>query len=189
MLMAALVFVWTHPRSPSEAPATIATMGAAKAEIDNVQAQEFTFSAGEHLIGDRAPQIAGRGFIITATVDAQQQDGVIVAQGGLAHGYALYVQGGELFFAVRRNGTITTAAGGKLPEGRHGITATWARNGELGLTLDGRSLATANAAGPIPLTPTDGFDVGSDRYAPVGPYKTPNTFGGIIESVTLKTFP
>ena len=55
--------------------------------------------------------------------------------------------------------------------------------------MDGGQPITAKAAGAITVTPIDGLDVGNDRYAAVGPYATPNPFGGVIERVSLKTVP
>jgi hypothetical protein len=188
---AALIYVLANGRQPasnSDRSIAAASPGQAVSNADE-PAEEFIFNGGERLNSDVAPQIANRGIVITATVEAADQDGVIVAQGGLAHGYTLYVQDGELFFGARRAQTLTTVPGGKLGAGRHTITANWTKTGELGLTVDGGPPVIAKAAGAITVTPTDGLDVGADRYAAVGPYATPNTFGGTIERVSLKTIP
>jgi hypothetical protein len=188
---AALIYVLAHGRQPasnSDGPMAAATPGPAASNAEE-SAEEFIFNGGERLNSDVAPQIANRGIVITATVEAADQDGVIVAQGGLAHGYTLYVQDGELFFAARRSQTLTTVPGGKLGAGRHTITANWAKTGDLALAVDGGQPITAKAAGAILVTPTDGLDVGNDRYAAVGPYATPNPFGGVIERVSLRTVP
>jgi hypothetical protein len=188
ILMTVLVFVWVKGPHSSHAVPNMSFAGSTQGDIVTTDVQEFTFKAGEHLNGDVAPQIAERAFAITAVFDRQQQDGVIVAQGGLAHGYALYVVDGELLFAVRRNQALTTVSGGKLGEGRHKLAATFSKTGELGLVVDGRPAATAKTAGVITLTPVDGLDVGADRGAPVGLYEVPNSFGGTIDAVTVKTF-
>src|SRR4030095_10253393 len=64
----------------------------------------FTLNQGDHLDRDDAPGIANRGFRIMADVDVQKPEGVIVAQGGTAHGYALYVDKGKLTFLVLSGG-------------------------------------------------------------------------------------
>lgn len=153
---------------------------------NNAAGDEFTFHAGDHLDGSAAPPIAGRAFTITAVFDARQQDGVIVAQGGLVHGYALYVEGGELFFALRRNNALTTAHAGPVGNGRRTATASFSRTGEMSIALDGNPPGVATAAGAITMIPTEGLDVGADRGAPVGPYQAGNAFGGVIEGVTVK---
>ena len=187
ILMVALVYVWSKGPRSSHADSNANLLGSKQGHAGAAEVEEFTFKAGEHVNGDVAPQIADRAFAIVATFDAQQQDGVIVAQGGLAHGYTLYVQDGELLFAVRRNQALTSVSGGKLGEGRHKVTATFTKTGDVGLSVDGRPSVTAKAAGAIALTPVDGLDVGADRGAPVGPYAVPNSFAGTIDSVTVRT--
>ena len=187
ILMAALVYVWVKGPRSSHSVTNVSVAGQIQERASTNEVEEFTFRAGEHLNGDVAPQIADRALIITARFDTQQQDGVIIAQGGLAHGYALYVQDGELLFAVRRNQSLTIVSGGKISEGRHKATATFAKTGDVELVVDDRPAATGKAAGAIALTPVDGLYVGADRGAPVGLYEVPNSFGGMIESVTVKT--
>lgn len=187
ILMAALIYIWANWQRSSDAATNVSVAGQKPDNAAGADVEEFTFKAGEHLNGDVAPQIADRALTITALFDSQQQDGVIVAQGGLAHGYTLYVQDGELLFGVRRNQALTTVSGGKLGEGRHKVTATFAKSGDIGVILDARPPATGKAAGAIALTPVDGLDVGADRGAPVGSYAVPNSFGGAIETVIVKT--
>ncbi len=50
-----------------------------------------------------------------------------------------------------------------------------------------RSLATGKAEGGIKITPLGGLEVGSDTGGAVGPYETPNPFGGTIYTASLKT--
>ena len=126
---------------------------------------------------------------ITATFDTQGKDGVIVSHGGLAHGYTLYVQEGELLFALRRLNVLTTVSGGKVSAGQQTVTATLSKAGEISLARDGKTFATGRAAGAITQQPVSGLDIGADRGAPVGPYEMPNAFGGSIEIVSLKAVP
>ena len=156
---------------------------------EEVVAQEFIFKAGDHLNFKDAPAITERALTITATFDTQNTDGVIVAQGGTAQGYTLYVQDGELFFALRRNNALTIISAGKISATRHSVAATLSSAGDLAINVDGQPKATGKAEGTLTLRPADGLDVGSDRGAPVGPYSPPNSFGGIIESVKLSTAP
>ena len=189
VLLIALAYVFTNWQPRADPPNPDSAAVPAPVAGTETATREFIFKAGEHLDTGTAPPIAGRTLTINATFQSQQQDGVIVAQGGLAHGYALYVQDGELFFAMRRNNALTTVSGGKIGDGRHRVTATLTKGGELGVALDGRPPATTKAAGPIALAPADGLDVGADRGASVGPYAPPNSFGGTIEAVSLKTTP
>lgn len=187
VLMAVLIFVWVGSRRTQihETKSIPATPEAGLVPGE----QNFTYKTGERLVGDKAPLIVDRNLTITATFDTQDKGGVIAAHGGLAQGYALYLQDGQLFFVVRRNNVLTTVDGGKVAAGRHTLKATFLKTGELGVMLDGKASATGQVAGGIAVEPVDGFDVGGDRGAAVGLYPVPNEFGGTIESVSLKTTP
>jgi hypothetical protein len=189
VLLAALIFLalkWRRTAQPATNPGVAASTPGRATEAD---AQELVFNAPGRFVGDKAPPIVDRALTITATFDTQDQNGVIVAQGGLAHGYALYVQDGELLFALRRLNVLTTVPGGKISAGRHTATAVLTKTGEITLGMDGKTTATGRAAGVITLQPVDGLDIGADRGAPVGPYQIPNEFGGAIEIVSLKIMP
>ena len=94
-----------------------------------------------------------------------------------------------MLFAIRRLGVLTTLSGGKVSAGRQTVTATLSKAGELALRRDGNVPTTGLVAGAITMQPVSGLDIGADRGAPVGPYEMPNSFGGTIEIVSLKTVP
>lgn len=192
----ALVGVWLKSHSTPTTSAVVTSsattskqQSAALSEQEIADAQEFTLHANDRLTGARVPRLAGHGFSITATVDAEQQDGVIIAQGGPKNGYSLYVQSGELCFSVRNERVLTTISCGKFPTGEHTITASWGKEGDLALALDGGQVATGKVEGPIPTTPNDGLDVGADLNDLVGPYTTSNAFSGRIGMIRLKILP
>ena len=51
-----------------------------------------------------APATGGRAFQISAEIQEFKSDGVIVAQGGTAEGFTLYVKDAKPMFAIRRGG-------------------------------------------------------------------------------------
>jgi arylsulfatase A-like enzyme len=146
----------------------------------------FTLNDGDHLERADAPNISGRAFTLTATFDAQGKDGVIVAQGGNVHGYSLFVEDGKVSFAFRRASALTTVSAGEVKEGKHVAKAHVSREGELTLTIDGKSAATKRAAGALTQMPGDGLDIGADEGGLVAPYKSENAFGGTIDSVEIR---
>lgn len=147
----------------------------------------FELKAGEHLSRAEAPAIARRGFTITAKFDtAAAKDGVIVAQGGSAMGYALYLAEGKLHFIVRSRAGPATASTTATVTGAHTAVARLDATGALTLALDGQPPDSAKTRGPIGAMPLDGLDVGSDDGGAVGPYSSPNKFAGIIESITIE---
>ena len=146
----------------------------------------FELKNGDALERADAPAIVGKGFTITAKFDAQKPDGVIVAQGGSAHGYALFLQDGKLVFALRRNKELIKAVTTQTITGAHSAVAKLAADGTMTLSLDGTQAATIKAPAPLNMMPTDGLNIGNDEDGLVGGYGADNKFGGTIESVVIE---
>lgn len=148
--------------------------------------KRFTLKAGDHLERDRAPAIAGRPFSITVKFDpGEANEGVLVAQGGSARGYALYLSEGMLNFTVRAGDHARSTVSMQPTKGTQ--TAIASLDGKGGLTLVlGDAKSSGQGVGLIPEMPVDGLDVGADTGGVVGPYKGPNRFGGKIESLVIE---
>ena len=149
----------------------------------------MALKGGDHRDGDASPRVAGRGFTVTARFDAKSPDGVIVAHGGNNHGYALFLKDGKLHFLVRANKKATTVTTEQAVTGAHAVVARLDASGAMSLEVDGKPAGTARRAGPMPNTPLDGIDVGTDRGGLVGPYGADNTFEGSIGSVVIELAP
>jgi arylsulfatase A-like enzyme len=150
---------------------------------------DFTLKSGDHLDKADAPQIGKRPFVITATIEADAKtNGVIVAQGGTANGYSLYVKEGVVHFVVRSESKpIDLAADVVLQEKKKlSVSASLNTDGLLDIQLDGKSIAKPRKASTINNTPADGLDVGEDRGAAVGDYKGPFKFTGTIDKVEVQ---
>src|SRR5205807_10454135 len=113
----------------------------------------FKLEMGAHLDRSQAPAIVGRGFTITAKFNAEAPNGVIVAHGGAARGYALFLQDGKLTFLLRTADDATTSATLENAAGSHTAIARLDADGKLTLTLDNRLVATAKAPGLIKTMP------------------------------------
>ena len=151
------------------------------------QQRRFELKAGDHLGRAEAPAIAGRTFTITAKFDATAaKTGVLVAQGGSAQGYALYLAEGQLHFTVRGRDGVSTATWKEPVTGVHTVFARADAQGPLTLALDGQPSLRITAHARITTRPTDGLDVGTDGGGAVGPYSSPNKFAGKIESIVLE---
>lgn len=149
--------------------------------------RRFVLKAGDRLERDKSPAVAGRAFTITAKFDTRgAKDGVIIAQGGSAHGYAMFLVDGRLSFLVRSGSGVATATASRAISGVHVAVARLDRNGKLSLALDGQPAASADTRGPMTTMPVDGLDVGCDTAGAVGPYKAPNRFIGEIEEVVVE---
>jgi arylsulfatase len=147
----------------------------------------FVLKAGDHLARPQAPAVAGRGFTITAKFEASEaRNGVLIAQGGTAHGYALFFAEGKLTFLVRSTAGVASIATPDTLTGAHRAVARLDSAGALTLSVDGQPAIQGATRGAISVMPGDGLDVGEDRGPAVGPYKSPNKFGGTIQSVVLE---
>jgi arylsulfatase A-like enzyme len=146
------------------------------------------WKSGDSLQGNQAPDIASKALQISAEIDPAGTEGVIVTQGGTAHGYAVYLTGGKLAFAVREKKELTTiVAKQPLGKGHFLVQATLGEDGTMALLVDGKPVAEGKAAGPIPQQPRGGFSVGKAGVGAVGDYETPNAFHGTVTNVTVKT--
>lgn len=152
--------------------------------------QKFKMKLGDDLKDRQAPAVAKKGFTITArfeTTDDKPQ-GVIVAQGGTALGFSLFLDEGRPIFLVRSGSGASNASriiGPLLSPGNHEVVARLDASGRLSLRTNGEA-ADPIAAKLIPRQPGEGLQVGLDAGAAVGPYQTPNPLKGRIESVVME---
>jgi arylsulfatase len=142
---------------------------------------------GDALASGDAPQIADRALVISAEIEPAGTNGVIVAQGGKANGFALYLQDGKPALAFRSRRQLTTIiASEPLRAGHFKLEARIAANGAISISVDGKAVATGQASGLIARQPAAGLSVGYNDAA-VGEYPAPNAFAGTIENVRVET--
>ena len=145
---------------------------------------------GANLHGGKAPHIAGKVITITAEIIKPASDGVIIADGGTSNGYSLYIKANHLTFATRENGDMSVVADDKpLSDGVKEVGATLAKDGNVTITADGKTVASGKVPGLIPEDPLDGLQVGKDLAGTVGDYQGPFAFKGEIGNVTVEMSP
>lgn len=163
----------------------------------------YTFYPGTtHLYDAAAPGTRNRTHTFTAYVDvpAAGAEGVIVAEGGMASGYALYVKDRRPTYTYNyfRREVTTIAATDPLPAGKSVITVHFAYDGggmgkaaTVTLTVNGVKAGEARLAQTVPVTYSydETFDVGEDASSPVGPYSAPFAFTGTLDRVELRAEP
>lgn len=145
----------------------------------------------DELSGSAAPRIAERAFSVAVQLAAPPSgDGVIVAHGGAAHGWSIFVREGALCFAVRRANKLTLAkVEPATARALTQFTATLAADGKMTLTAEERTLASASAGGVIAKNPVDGLQLGCDAAGAVGDYQGPFAYAGAITSVLITMQP
>ena len=99
--------------------------------------------------------------------------GILLAHGDQGGGYAVFVEGGHLWFTLNDgHGTMHPIDGGPLVPGHHEVVVAidaqprWRWN--IGLECDGISVGAASDLPMLfPMSPFEGIDVGIDRRSPV----------------------
>jgi arylsulfatase A-like enzyme len=144
---------------------------------------KFNLKPDADLPQDKAPAVKRRPFAVSAMLDGAKE-GVVVAQGGSSHGWALLVKDGKLSFVTRISGqSATTTISEPLPAGKVKVTAELDKKGQVTLTA-GESSAEGKV-GLMTDMPLDGLQAGQDLGGEVGDYKSPNAFTGSIKSLKV----
>lgn len=163
----------------------------------------YTFYPGAtHLYDALAPGTRNRTHTFTAYVDIPTggADGVLVAEGGTASGYSLYVKDGRPSYTYNyfRQEVTTVAAKDPLAAGRAVIELHFAYDGgglgkgaTVTLMVNGVKAGEARLAHTVPRAYSfeETFDVGEDTASAVGPYVAPFAFTGTLERLELRSDP
>ena len=180
-----LAAAWHEWNRENIAPKWTPAARARRAARTPAASSKGPWKSGDAVASDAAPQVAGHGFQISAQIDATAPKGVILAQGGGANGYALFVRDGKLALALRVQKALTVITADKpLEPGVHKVTARVAADGAVALTVDGENVGEGKAS-VISKQPGEGLKVGGDGSNAVGEYEAPNEFSGKVENATV----
>ncbi len=129
---------------------------------------------------------AGKPWTVEAWVQADRDDGVVVARGGPAQGYALVLRKGRPRFVVRIDEKIYSVTAKKKVVGRWVcLTGVITPKKRIELYVDGKLAA----AGPVPnfigAEPKQPMEIGSDEVGAVGDYKSPFGLNGVVDEIRL----
>jgi arylsulfatase len=128
-----------------------------------------------------------KAFTVTATVETKGHDGVIIAQGGTNHGWALHVWEGQLRFVTRHGGKLTAlVAKGAFPKTAVKVSAQLQIDGTVTLKVDDKVVVEGKTPGPMLDMPLDGLEVGVDLNGAVGRYPADKVFEGTVKNLSLK---
>ena len=129
---------------------------------------------------------AGKPLTVEAWIHADRPDGVVLAHGGHAQGYALYLQGGQPHFSVRGGDRVGTVAADTQVVGRwcH-VAGVLTADQRLELYIDGSRAATATAPTLVLNHPAEGIDIGADGRTWVVLYERSMQFEGRMDEVRL----
>ncbi len=136
----------------------------------------------------RSPSLdpTGKAITIEAWMTTTSPNGVIVARGGPAEGFALTMETGKPTFHVRSASTLSTVSGTKrIVGGWHHIVGVLTAEKEMRLYVDGERVGEGKASGLLTKDPAQGLEIGGDLGGSVGDYGQPFQFVGIIDELRL----
>ena len=130
---------------------------------------------------------SGQPIVVEAWVKAQRPNGVVVARGGPADGYSLFVSKGVPSFAVRASSKLVVARASKKK-----VVGQWAHlvgaltpEGEVQIWVDGELAQSKKSTTLIEKDPLQSLEIGADDGSAVGSYSSPNGFTGTIDEVRI----
>lgn len=137
---------------------------------------KFRLKTGVDLPKAKSPVINGKSFTIKGKIDAKTDNGVLIAQGGTAHGFSIYLKDRKLQFATRIDGKMEVLASDKaLPKSQFNLEFAYRNNGKVSASVDGAEFLAGKVGSGLSQMPQDGLQVGSDKNGAVGDYESPNS--------------
>jgi len=129
---------------------------------------------------------AGKPLTVAAWVKAEGPNGVVLARGGGAQGYTLYLSGGRPHFAVRSGGKLGAVAAKEKVTGRWAhVAGVLAEDATLRIYVDGKLRGSAKAPALVAADPLEAMEIGGDDESCVGDYDGPMAFAGLIDGVRI----
>ncbi|MDF1812993.1 MAG: sulfatase-like hydrolase/transferase [Verrucomicrobiales bacterium] len=164
----------------SEKPEVVEELRSILATYPEAVAKDNTPEAPE----TTSPKIAKKRIDIVAEVNIRPKvggiaKGVVMAQGGSLHGYAIHFVNGKPAFDVRVKGEVTRVICEDTPVGPTRIEASLGPK-KMTLAVKGFDPVSAPSPGLIPSQPKDGLSVGYDDLSAAGNYSSPNPFNHTI---------
>jgi outer membrane protein assembly factor BamB len=128
----------------------------------------------------------GKPITIEAWITSTKPQGVVVARGGPAQGFALTLENGKPVFMIRSDNELSAITGpGRIVGGWHHLVGVLNEDKSMQLYVDGKPVAQGTAKALISTDPSQGMDIGADDQTAVGDYQSPNAFAGVIDEVRL----
>ncbi|MDP7560715.1 MAG: hypothetical protein QF745_09260, partial [Planctomycetota bacterium] len=141
---------------------------------------------GDTFASASLPDIAGKAFTIQASVEIEpgkKANGIILAHGGSAVGYALYAKDGNLFFAVRLGQNAVQKIAFGSPEEKMEITASLTK-GKLSIQV-GEKTVEAKSHGLLNKHPQEDICIGHDDKNPVDTEAPKGPINGKLSSLKV----
>lgn len=154
----------------------------------NRKQRDFKLAPDARLPRNKSPYLVNRPFRVTCAIK-ESGDGVVVAQGGSAHGWSLFIESGHPVFAIGNGGKRDTLRAEIPISAPVTLSAELAADHTLTLRAGDQIIATKTVPSFLTEHPVDGLDVGCDTNGSVGGYPVPNRFKGVLEGVHIQIEP
>ncbi|MCB1063270.1 MAG: PQQ-binding-like beta-propeller repeat protein, partial [Verrucomicrobiae bacterium] len=129
---------------------------------------------------------AEKALSVEAWVKTTNKNGVVIARGGPADGFALTIQGGKPSFLIRSKNELTSIASETdLGNDWTHLAGVLGEDKSMKLYVNGKLAAEGKSTGLIATDPKQGMEIGADNGSAVGDYKAPMAFKGLIDEVLL----
>lgn len=173
----------TQPRKPRGRPMKPGSKATGK-PLDWSQAK-----LGDVYRSSSAPAIARKAFSINCSIvpaDGKAGEGVIVAHGGSAIGYTLYVKGNSVVFATRHSSEdVRRVKAPAVTGGSMGIRAELSRDGTLILSVNDGDSVKSTSPGLLRNHPQEDLSIGHDDRNPVDPESPTKPLKGLLMSLKI----
>ncbi|MCA8997398.1 MAG: PQQ-binding-like beta-propeller repeat protein, partial [Planctomycetaceae bacterium] len=128
----------------------------------------------------------GKPLSVEAWINTTNPNGVVVARGGPADGYALTIAKGKPQFHVRAGNELKMIEGPKrIVGGWHHLVGVLHADKKMVLYVDGEHVADGEAPALIAADPKQAMEIGADLGSAVGEYESPGGFSGAIDEVRV----
>jgi outer membrane protein assembly factor BamB len=130
---------------------------------------------------------AGKAIVVSAWVNSESPNGVILARGGPTIGYALVVKDGKPQWLVRTSEEKLSTVEGKdriVGEWTH-LVAVLTSEKKMRLYVNGKLAGSGAAPALINGDPVQSLEIGGDDLGAVGSYRSPHSFIGTIDEVRI----
>ena len=154
-------------------------IGAARNNYAGVRGDTVTFRMTPSLNPARKP------LTVDAWVKPDQPNGVILAHGGPANGYALTIAGRKPVFYIKAASQLgKLESDERLKDGWNHVAAVLEQDTTMRLYLNGQQVAAGKAPALIPSEPKQVLELGGET-GPVGDYREPYSFVGELDEVRV----
>ena len=116
-------------------------------------------------------------------------DGVVIAQGGTAHGWSLFMEDNSPRVSVRIDGKLLVLkSSSSLPVGNNEkqLVCDYSKTGQVSVKADGKVVLLGDLGSSLLAMPLDPLEVGQDTNGIVGPYRKGFNSNGRVLKALLK---